>query len=102
MDVAIPCGLILTELITNAFKYAFPQGRSGTIDLLLSAVGTADIELIVTDDGVGLPEGHESPDHGSMGLALVRLLVEQLDGKLEISRGKGTEFRISFSDGCEP
>jgi two-component system sensor histidine kinase/response regulator len=93
---SIPCGLILNELITNAFKYAFPEGRGGEIRVLLRREGDEDLELSVSDDGVGLPEDYERQDRGSLGLTLVRLLCEQLDGRMEIFSGKGTSCRILF------
>jgi len=73
MNAAIPCGLILNELITNAFKYAFPQGGPGHIHVELRSLADSHFEFTVTDDGIGLPADFENRD--SLGLTLVRLLT---------------------------
>lgn len=95
---AIPCGLIINELVTNAIKYAFPDGRSGKINVALHAVEGGSLELRVADDGIGLPVDFDSEDSDSLGLTLVRLLVEQLHGELLISDSGGAVFRVSFID----
>ena len=99
VNVSIPCGLILNELITNAFKYAFPEGRSGTIRVSLAESADGKVEIRVVDDGIGLPQELIEPradDGGSLGLTLVRLLVEQLGGTMEVTVGNGTRFLIRF------
>ena len=94
IDVAIPVGLILNELVSNAFKHAFgPAGGRLTIRLTRTATG---LELIVRDDGVGLPAGVEPGHTDSVGLELVAMLVEQIDGALAIARSGGTEVRVTF------
>lgn len=94
---SIPCGLILNELITNAFKYAYPEGRGGEIAVSLRETAEGPIELRVSDRGVGFPEGTEPPEGHSLGITIVRLLVKQLDGVLELSSGDGMSYRITFS-----
>ena len=96
LDAAIPCGLILNELWTNAVKYAFPGGRSGIISVSLRPSGPDDIELVVRDDGVGLPEDVDLENADTLGLRLVHLLVRQLKGDVRIDRMGGTTFRIIF------
>ena len=96
VDKAIPCGLILNELITNALKHAFPGGRRGTLSVELANTADDTIVLSVADDGVGMPADTPAANPGSLGLQLVSTLVEQLDGSLEVVRGRGTTFRISF------
>jgi two-component sensor histidine kinase len=99
VEASIPCGLILNELVTNAFKYAFPERRSGTITIEMRETEDGYVELDEADDGVGLPDdfadsgGEES---GSLGLTLVRLLVAQLDGTMKVTTEGGTAFRIRF------
>ncbi len=94
VDRAIPCGLILNELVTNALKHAFPNGRRGTIRVELGQVDETDLVLAVSDDGVGLPATIDSND--SLGMQLVRTLVAQLDGRLDVLREPETSFRVIF------
>lgn len=95
-DTALPYGLIVNELVTNALRHAFPDGRGGTIELRLSRTDGA-IELLVADDGVGPPadwSGGEAPA-GSLGLRIVRALAGQLGGVLELrARQPGAEIRL--------
>ncbi|MCB9164701.1 MAG: PAS domain S-box protein [Flavobacteriales bacterium] len=95
LDQAIPCGLILNELISNAFKHAYPDGRSGTVRIGLNLVGDM-VSISVADDGVGLPEGFSAKNDGNLGLELVRTLVGQLDGKLEVKTGAGVAYLLTF------
>ncbi len=98
MDQAIPIGLLVNELVSNALKHAFPEGGSGAIsvDLALEA-GEMMIELTVTDDGVGLPRGLEWRNVSTLGLTLVRELSSQLGGRIELlEQSHGTAFRIRF------
>jgi PAS domain S-box-containing protein len=96
IDLAIPCGLILNELITNALKYAFPDGRNGTIKVELRARSGYNINLRVADDGVGMPPDFDILKTKSLGLQLVNSLVAQLDGSMELGNLPGTNFWISF------
>jgi two-component sensor histidine kinase len=99
VSASIPCGLILNELITNAYKYAYPAGRQGSIRVSMSAAPDGMVELVVADDGIGLPAGYVEEDRqasGSLGLTLVRLLVEQLCGSMKASSQGGTAFNIRF------
>lgn len=101
VDQAIPCGLIVNELISNALKYAFPKEKEGQgfIRISLGRKDKGEIELKVKDNGAGLPEDldiHASP---TLGLQLVSMLAEeQLEGKLDVSRTGGTEIRILFGE----
>lgn len=97
LERAIPCGLVVNELVTNAFKHAFPGRSAGEIVIDLQAEGTGSIVLSVADDGVGLPADFELESIRSLGLQLVPLLVDQLGGCLAIERQAGTRFRIDFS-----
>ena len=93
---AVPCGLIVNELVTNALKHAFPGGRSGTLRVSFVCAEQRCV-LGVEDDGVGLPEGFDWTQTNSLGLQLVQILTKQLDGAVRIeSRSPGTRFEISF------
>jgi len=96
VGLAIPCALVINELVTNALKHAFPGGRGGTIRVAFARYGTA-LRLEVSDDGVGLPAGFEVGKSMSMGLQVVNALVAQLDGLLEVVSGEGALFRLTFS-----
>ena len=96
VDKAIPCGLILNELITNALKHAFPAGRAGTIRVEVVPVGGGGLQLVVGDDGVGLPAGLDVEGSSSLGLQLVRMLADQLRARLEVDTAGGTIFRLTL------
>jgi PAS domain S-box-containing protein len=98
LDTAIPCGLIVNELVNNSLKYAFPEERSGTVKVTLSGEVTGEMVLVIADDGVGLPLEKKDMSAGSMGLTLVRSFVEGLSGTIEIDRNGGTTFTIRFSE----
>ena len=125
LETAVPCGLLLSELITNAIKHAFPNGRSGEIrisiesldgckpqeELLLSADLSADSPissftgsnntqycLTIQDDGVGLPTDLAINQLSSLGLKIVYDLVLQLQGELILTRSQGTTFQLIFSE----
>ncbi len=94
-DLAIPCGLIANELITNAFKHAFPGGR-GRIGVAFTQ-REDQLVLRVTDDGVGLPSGFDLASLTSLGLQLVQTLSEQIGGALGVERGEpGVAFSVTF------
>lgn len=95
LDQAIPCGLILNELISNALKHAFPGGGRGTIHISLSTEeGTVRITL--RDNGKGLPEGFDEERDSNLGLQLVHTLIGQLDGHIERTKGPGVGYLITF------
>lgn len=96
IDTIMPLGLIINELVTNAFKYAFPNGDG---ELLVSLKRRGDrLVLRVADNGVGLPPDFSLDNLRSLGMLLVRNLTDQLDGTLEYTSGSGTEFLIEFSE----
>lgn len=98
IDTAMPCGLIINELMSNSLKHAFPDGRSGEIHISLSREPAGYCNLIVGDTGVGLPATFNPLETTSLGLQLVHALVAQLDGELELIQGDKTEYRIRFAD----
>jgi two-component sensor histidine kinase len=98
IDRAIPLGLILNELITNALKHAFSDGREGQIRVWL-AQDEGMIRLTVGNNGVGFPETVNFRKSESMGFQIITALVEQLGGTIELNREGGTEFKITFPEG---
>jgi len=96
VDTAIPCGLIVTELVTNALKHAFRHAASGSIRIRAIAEPEGWLELTVRDNGMGMPEGVDFRRSGSLGLELVSSLVRQLGANVEIERVGGTSFTIHF------
>ena len=97
ISTAIPIGLIINELLSNTIKYAFNKRKEGKIELDLRISKDGKVNLIVSDDGVGLPEGFDINGNRTLGLRLVKILVEnQLDGTLEIISKEGTIFNIKF------
>ncbi len=93
---AIPCGLIINELVSNALKHAFPKGKEGEITIQFQKRDTNRITLTVSDSGIGFPEDIDIRNSPSLGLTLVNSLVEQLDGTIELDRRGGTTFTITF------
>lgn len=96
LDVAIPCGLIINELVSNAFKYAFPEGRNGCIDVRFRAAGDGGLALTVRDDGVGCAPEWNPEECDSLGLKLVRSLTEQLGGTLDFRSRSGFACMIAI------
>jgi two-component sensor histidine kinase len=96
IDTAIPLGLIINELVTNSVKYAFSEYK-GTIKIEFKS--SADgLELIVADDGIGLPKDFNFENTKTLGLQLVNSLVKQIDGKIKLDISNGTEFKITFKE----
>ena len=93
---AIPCGLIINELVCNALKHAFPVGREGEITVQLQRGNGGKMTLVVADSGIGLPEDVDFQKSSSLGLNLVCALVKQLEGRIELDRSAGTAFEITF------
>jgi two-component sensor histidine kinase len=102
LNTAIPCGLIINELVSNALKYAFPEGRPGHIEIRVEAHPPTDKSLshqgmmTIQDDGVGMSPELDWQRTNSLGLVIVRSLVAQLRGDLELKREQGTTFIIRF------
>ncbi|MCI5221739.1 MAG: PAS domain S-box protein [Candidatus Electrothrix sp. AR4] len=95
VDTAIPCGLIVNELITNSFKYAFKENRPGSLYVRFAREEDLYI-LSVSDNGVGLPTDYDWRSTATLGLSLVRTLSEQLDGQVEFTNDNGLTCRLSF------
>jgi two-component sensor histidine kinase len=97
IDTAIPLGLITNELISNSLKHAFPNPRSGVIEIEIKRIDTNNYELIVKDNGIGLPAGFNIDESKTLGLKLVSVLVEQINGNLNINPNNGASFTIHFN-----
>jgi len=93
---AIPCGLIVNELVSNSLKHAFPNGQEGEIVVRMDGNDRGKISLVVKDNGIGFPEDLDFQRTETLGMQLVTDLVAQIEGKIEISKKKGTEVKIVF------
>ena len=97
LNQAYPLGLITNELISNSLKYAFPENKKGEITVSLKKLDK-EFELIIMDDGVGMPDDFDWKNSSTLGFKLVRTLVEnQLDGSIDKESKKGTKFIIKFN-----
>jgi len=98
VDISIPLGLILNELLSNSLKYAFPDDRKGEITVEFYHKKDDRLSLIVKDNGVGFPENIDFKKTESLGLQLVNMLTEQVNGEVQLKRKDGTKFKINFKD----
>jgi PAS domain S-box-containing protein len=98
IDTAIPCGLIINELVSNSLKHAFPADKGGEIRINLRSDNDKKYILTVSDNGVGFPKDLDFRNTESLGLRLVRALTNQLKGNIEIDSNGGTEFKIIFEE----
>ena len=97
IDTATSCGLIINELVSNSIKHAFPGGNEGTVRIEIFN-GDNDVEMIIKDDGIGLSErvNFDKPD--TLGLQLVKTLVAEINGKIELINDNGTNLMIKFNN----
>jgi two-component sensor histidine kinase len=98
VDAAISCGLIVNELVSNSLKHAFPERRTGTVEVILRGDGRTAV-LEVKDDGVGFPADLDVRNAGTLGLKLVSILTDQIRGSIEVDSARGTRFIIRFGYG---
>jgi len=99
MDIAVPCGLIANELLSNTLKHAFPGNRMGHIRIRLVHASGKGYEFTVSDDGIGLPAGFDFRNARTFGLQLINgLATHQMRGTVELQPGPGTSFVIRFPD----
>jgi two-component sensor histidine kinase len=96
VDQAIPCGLILNELVSNSLKYAFGDGREGVIRITLGKTDGERVELTVADNGIGLPADFQLKESRSLGLQVVRTLIRQLRADLSVTGDAGAAFRFGW------
>lgn len=100
IDTAIPCGLIINELVSNAFKHAFPEPTNGAakVWVTITQIESGQFTLTVKDNGIGFPPNLDFRNTESLGLELVCIFAEQLEGTIDLIAGEGTEFVITFSE----
>jgi len=96
IETAVPCGLIISELVSNCLKHAFPEGE-GELNLSLKIVDDK-YELIISDNGIGFPKELDFENTESLGLQLVNSLVKQIDGDIKLDKSHGTKFTIIFKE----
>ena len=96
IDKAIPCALIISELVSNSLKHAFPKTKKGEIKISLNKSKKGNYALTISDNGVGLPEGLDYKNTDSLGLELVNALTRQLGGNIKLVKATGTKFKITF------
>ena len=97
IDEAVPCGLLVNELVSNALKHAFADGRQGRIQVTVGADGDNTVHLRVSDNGIGFPGDLDFRRTESLGLQLVNTLVAQLEGTIEMDTTQGTSFEVVFA-----
>ncbi|MCF8366487.1 MAG: response regulator [Bacteroidales bacterium] len=96
LDIGIPCGLIINELISNSFKYAFTENKNGKISIRLKQLDEQSFNLEVSDNGVGMPVDLDLEKSNSLGMKIVSKLVMQIEGKMKYSYSNGAKFSIDF------
>jgi len=96
IDAAIPCGLIVNELLSNAMKHAFPDDSAGEITLSMHTINEDEVALKIMDNGIGIPEDVDFRNTGTLGMSLINTLVRQLKGTIELNRGMGSAFTVTF------
>lgn len=97
IDTAVPCGLMINELVSNSLKHAFPEGRGGQILVAIKSGPDQQVTLTIKDDGIGFPPAVDFRETESLGLQLVNSLVDQLNGSIELVSEQGTQFTITFT-----
>jgi PAS domain S-box-containing protein len=95
---ALPCGLIINELVSNSLKHAFPKEREGKVGIKIDENMGKQFTLIVSDNGIGFPRELDIQNTDTLGMQLVRDLVLQLEGSIELDRNDGTTFKITFEN----
>ena len=96
-DIAVACGLIINELVSNSFKHAFRGRQRGTVGVTLSRLEGDNVQLYICDDGIGLPADFSALKNLSLGMQLVESLVDQLEGSIRMGHENGSQFTILFS-----
>ena len=97
LDLSIPCGLIINELVTNSFKYAFNDTKKGKLTINLNKE-EGKVKLRIADNGKGMPAKINYRDTQSLGMQLVMTLTQQIDGKIELDNKNGAAYTITFND----
>ena len=101
ISTAVPCSLIVNELVSNSLKHAFPGGRPGRLTVRVAALDDGQVSLLVADDGIGLPPDFDLARTDSLGLQIVSLLVDQLGGSIKVDGRNGSRFAFTFREARE-
>jgi len=101
IDTAIPCGLIVNEIVSNSLAHAFPEEKRGHIRIEFCLLQSGEYELTISDDGQGLPDDLDLTETGTLGLRLVSILAEQLGAQLQMTGDGGTTFKLVFREYLE-
>jgi two-component sensor histidine kinase len=96
IEKAVPCGLIINELVSNALTHAFPDNRIGKVTISLIETDKNHFELIVQDNGIGITNDLKTLEKKSLGIRIVGLLTDQIDGTFEMESKKGSKFTVRF------
>ncbi len=99
IDTAVPCGLIINELVSNTLKHAFAEDEKGTLKISFKRISESTLQLMVSDTGKGLPDDFEFEEVDSLGMQLISALTSQLDGKMTLNKENGTTFILEFKAG---
>ena len=97
LDTAMPCGLLINEIVSNSLKYAFPSGQEGKITIKLKALPENKIRISVADNGIGISQEYGLENPSTLGLQLIGALTSQLNGEVEMLNSNGTTFNITFT-----
>jgi PAS domain S-box-containing protein len=97
INSAIPCGLIVNELVNNSLQYAFPRNGEGEINIIIHLTNLDIMDIVISDNGIGLPEDLNIFGGGPLGMQIVDTLIKQLKGRISIDRDRGTQFHITFA-----
>jgi two-component sensor histidine kinase len=97
INTAIPLGLIVNELVSNSMKHAFPNNKQGKIDIKFN-LDNGNYTMIISDNGVGFPQDYNIQNSDSLGLKIVNILTEKIDGEITIETSNGTKFIIKFKE----
>ena len=98
IETAIPCGLLIDEMVANSLKYAFPNRRSGKINIELHSDKHNKFTLIVSDNGIGIPKDVDTEKASTFGMQLIKYLTKQLKGTIELDRNHGTRYKLQFTE----
>ncbi len=98
IETAIPCGLLINEMVANSLKYAFPNQKNGEIKIELHSNDENQFNLIVSDNGIGIPSEINPENAKTFGMQLIKYLTKQLKGTIELDNNNGTKYQLNFNE----
>ena len=98
IETAIPCGLLINEMVANSLKYAFPNQKNGEIRIELHSNNEDQFDLTVSDNGVGIPDEIAPENAETFGMQLIKYLTKQLKGTIELDNNYGTKYHLKFNE----